>query len=250
MFRNANTCDRELTSSSVRRQVRTRFKPIRDWMTVGLVRAVRTRKKLFRIFRTTGSAWARIRHESYNSRLRRLMRQAKISCYRRRLEESRCDPKAAWRIIKTCFRGRPRAGTLVPELVGLNVEDVNRFFANLGLNTVLEAGLSPGLTEDLPSQNPIFFNEFIPPTASEISTILANLVTSKAPGIDGIPRILALWRTTDQEAVRKPGTNEKGLPSNPSRAVPTQPRIPSVTEFRGGCHEQTFGFRIGESSTR
>ncbi|XP_018493994.1 uncharacterized protein LOC108863844, partial [Galendromus occidentalis] len=94
-------------------------------------------------------------HESFTSnqrvddtsaRLRRLLRLAKDEYYSAKFKEVEGCAAGSWRIINSFFRGKTRSTKLKPDTVGLDVNGINEFFAQLGKRTVETAiGHAAGL---------------------------------------------------------------------------------------------------------
>ena len=99
-------CHKALERCSGTLIIKNRFNPIKEWMTAGPVRAIRTRRKLRRIFRRQDTAEARLRYESCNIRLRRLLKKAKTSFCRSKFEEANSDLKKTWRTINSEASGK------------------------------------------------------------------------------------------------------------------------------------------------
>ena len=118
-------------------------------MNAGLLQGIETRRRLYRLFRRRKTLEAKLAYETYNIRLRRLLRRTKDDFYKSRIAGTDGDPLAAWRYVNSYIRGRSGDGGIDPLLVNKSVDDINRYFALLGRNTVLSKMLPPGVSSCL-----------------------------------------------------------------------------------------------------
>ena len=183
-------CLESLAHGSTVRKLRTRYRPVREWMNAGLVMAIETRRRLYRLYRRRRTLEARLRYETYNNRLRSLLRSKKNEFYRNKVAGTEGDSAATWRFVNSYVRGKTSAGTIDPRQVNETLDGINHHFALLGRNTVLSAMRFPDPAVRLPPPSQRFFTDFTVPGVPEIVAVLESIGERKASGVDGIPGTL------------------------------------------------------------
>ena len=158
-------------------------------MNDGLVRAIEVRRKLYRQYHRRGTLEARLKYETYNIRLRRILRRTNDDFYKAKIMGADGGAAEAWRYVNSYIRGKPSAGAIDPLLVNKNVQEINDFFPLLGPNTVLSKMQLPDPSHCLPPQRQCFFSDFQPPSIETVEAIEC-LGVRKVAGLDGIPSAL------------------------------------------------------------
>ena len=129
----------------------------------------------YKAFRRNNSAENRIRYEAYNTRLGRLLKQAKIKYFKKKFEECKDNPQKSWRTINSYFRGKCRSGTLIPDQVNLTVDEINEHFANLGYITAKRILNGVTADTDLPEPRTTFITHLEPPSSDEVINLINSL---------------------------------------------------------------------------
>ncbi|XP_018493707.1 uncharacterized protein LOC108863702 [Galendromus occidentalis] len=145
-----------------------RFRPVREWMSPGVVGSTRKRAKM------------------YKKILQKLLRRAKREYYAKKIEEAANDTRKTWSVINSIFRGKQTGPAAGPELIGLSIDEINENFAELGKKTVLDniGEVDPNMKPPSPADHSM--NEFKHPDESEVERVLRELNVNEAPGWDGI----------------------------------------------------------------
>lgn len=164
-----------------------KVKPTKEWMTPTLVRAVRKRQRLYRVWKRTRSVIDELAFRSYKNWLRDTLRTGRDKFYRSLLERVRGNSRETWAIVNRLFRGTRSAGVLDPGVVGLGYDAINAHFALAGSNTVERHRVAAvDSVSRLPDYSCPEFTRFLVPTIREIKKIVGSLKGGKAGGWDGI----------------------------------------------------------------
>ena len=105
---------------------------MKGWVTPGLVRSIRIRDKLHKIFKKKKTLSSKIEHLYYNVTLRRLTSKIGMKFYDREFCEVQADTVKTWRMVNSPFRGKEKGDSLSPELIGRAADEINRHFASMG----------------------------------------------------------------------------------------------------------------------
>ena len=75
-------CQRALDYGTTLKRTKPRFRPLKEWMSPRMVKAIRKRNRLYRQYRRHGSMESRLLYESFNKWLRRALRRVKLLPYK------------------------------------------------------------------------------------------------------------------------------------------------------------------------
>ena len=156
-------------------RIKSRFRPIREWMNPGLVRAICIRRRLYRRLRRHGTIETQICYESYNKCPRTTLRREEDKFYRGKIQQRENDIKGVRRYINSYIRERVGGGSLDPSLIGVTVEAVNEFSVGLGPKTVADGISCLDPPDLLPPQRPNFFSNSRIPSVQDIECSLNQI---------------------------------------------------------------------------
>ena len=92
-------CDNLIQGCSVPRQEVRVNRPIKEWVTPGLVKCLRKRDTLYRTWSKTGDPVDRLMYNSFRNKVRKILRKAKDSYYAGLIQEAGTDSRRIWRVI-------------------------------------------------------------------------------------------------------------------------------------------------------
>lgn len=101
-------CQAMLEDCSVVYRVTRRLRPIKEWVTPGLVKSMRKRDKLNELYKRTGSLRAKIEYECYNRVLRRLTNRVKRKFFDDKFRAVQNDPHSSAQNLETYQFGNQR----------------------------------------------------------------------------------------------------------------------------------------------
>ena len=180
-------CAKALRENTVISITKSRNRPLKEWMTPGLVKAIRKRSRLYRKYKAENTMQSRILYEAYHCRLRRLIKRVKSAYMREKFREAEGSALSSWRLVNSLIRGVTKSPKIVPDLVGADVDSINSFFAELGVRTARAIDGNGDPLRDLPPRKNSNFPGFSTPTELEIKILLKEINPRKSTGPDGLP---------------------------------------------------------------
>lgn len=165
-------------------------RPLKPWMSVGLVTSIRTRDKMHKqLLKEPFNVELKIKYKNYRNKLYSLINNAKISYYKNKLTQSRGNARNTWNCINEMLENKR---TCVDPKI--DPEVLNDFFVTVGesyANKIISGTNFTNNSSDNLYQNyqtPINTESFFlrPVTSNEIEEIIKQLKNNAAPGIDGI----------------------------------------------------------------
>ena len=165
------------------------------WPTKGLVKSIRTKAKLYKTFLKNPNTDNENANKTLKNKLTQLIRAAKRIYYDHKLENSKNDLKATWKILDeiinkrsnkltypSCFMNNGKPVT-DPTAIAINF---CKYFTNIGPNLAAKIAPSTANYEDFLTRSPHQSLELQPLTGDEFKEIVKTLATDKPPGVDNI----------------------------------------------------------------
>lgn len=171
---------------------------IKPWITPGLIKCMKNRDTLHAKYRKDPDCIIKkTTYLRYRNFFTNLLHTLKHEHEKQMLEQSRYSPKKLWTTIKDiCYTKTPKSSATslltieIDELASIN--KCNEYFSTIGQKLANKTLSTLGETEDSLASKRTVAAESVPslflnPTdALEIKTIIKNLPTQSAPGLDGI----------------------------------------------------------------
>lgn len=184
-----------------------KIKPLKPWITIGMVKSIRKRDKLLKkLKKTPNDLNLEIEYKNYRNTCNRIIKHAKKNYYINKLEKSVGNNKETWKIIKElCNMTKnkdPNTNLLTlddnPEV---SLDKVNQYFTSVGNNLANQTLNKLGLTEtDLIDKTknittPTHSMSFFPTDRHEVASLIGTLDSNSACGGDKITiRFLKMFK--------------------------------------------------------
>lgn len=191
-----------IVSCTLTRVISSKLRPLKPWITVGMVRTIRKRDFMHKQLRATpNNEQLRLKYNNYRNWCNKIVKTLKVQYYQKKLEESKSNSKQTWKVIKdVCNMGKFKESR--KELLGLNsnpkdsLDIVNNFFSSIG-SALAESTLNRlGVTQSELAQkirehaSPQLNSMLLLPTDEvEVRSIILKLRTESAPGMDNISTV-------------------------------------------------------------
>lgn len=179
------------------RKVKAKLRFIRKpWISTGLRNSIKRKNKLYRSILHNPNQQHERFYKDFRNKLNHLLRIAKRLYYERKLEETKSDIKATWKILNEIINKKHRKTKTNSKFIIDNkeisdpIEIADRFcdyFTNVGPNLArkIQPSSSTHLDYVLGSfPNSLFLN---PTSESEVIEVTNNFQSGKAAGYDNIP---------------------------------------------------------------
>lgn len=188
----------ECTTETVCRP-NSKLKAIKPWMSKGLMTSLRRKHKLYlKLKAQPFNGQLHMYYNRYKNKFRALIRDAKDSYYKNKIDKVKNDSKKIWELVNEAVNNYKRKNCEINALevngqVVSTSEDplscanaFNEYFANVGLNMAGRLpSPSPGLIDDGVGGESIGF-EFTSVDEAGISEVIGQLRGGSGPGWDGI----------------------------------------------------------------
>ena len=76
----------------------------KPWLSKGLLKSIRTKNKLYSQYLTNQSSHFEIRYRNYKNKLNHSLRIAKRIYHEKKIDASKSNAKATWRVLKEIFK--------------------------------------------------------------------------------------------------------------------------------------------------
>ena len=167
----------------------------KPWLSKGLLKSIRTKNKLYRQYLTNQSLHYEIRCKNYKNKLNHSLRIAKRIYYEKKIDASKSNAKATWRVLNEIIKTKKKAFKInsIFKVDNQEITDpvdiANRFcryFSSIGPNLAKEIHSSVSHRRFLSGHfcQSVFFD---PVTPNELSEISNAFRPGKAAGHDRIP---------------------------------------------------------------
>ena len=181
--------------------VSSRYKKIKPWITIGIVKSIRTRDKLaIQVKREPLNGELHSKYRTYRNMLTRIIRNTKILYYSEKFSNNRNNPRKFWQTINEATDSQPNKISTVTEIVNRNnvtivnkksvANEFNAHFTNIGSDIVAKINKKPFNSHHYKNhntKNECATSMFIfPVDENEIINIVKDFKNNVAPGIDGI----------------------------------------------------------------
>lgn len=170
------------------------------WITQGLIKSTKTKEKLHKKFLRKPTLTNRSKYKNYRNKLNHLIRVAKRTYYHNRIDCSKSDLKATWKIINELLNNKRKHSKLptvfqengTPIENPIDISDkFNKFFVNVG----------PNLAKSFDKNSKDFYKHLKgdytqsmilnDTSEEEILTIIRNMKPKYSSGIDEVsPKLL------------------------------------------------------------
>ena len=165
------------------------------WLSKGLLKSIRTKNKLYRQYLTNQSLHYEIRYKNYKNKLNHSLRIAKRIYYEKKIDASKSNAKATWRVLNEISKTKKKAFKInsIFKVDNQEITDpvdiANRFcryFSSIRPNLAKEIHSSVSHRRFLSGHfcQSVFFDPVAPNELSEISNAFR---LGKAAGHDRIP---------------------------------------------------------------
>ena len=169
-------------------------KPQNPWITKGILKSIKTRNRLYKIFVRNPIDANSIKYKTYRNKLTKIIRISRKLYFSRRLESLSSNTNATWKVLKEVMGIKtdplPKEDLILKGDKIADSDDIpkafNSFFTNVGpqLASKIDNTTIP-FNNFLPERNPQSL--FLKPTnANEIINITKSLKASKSQGYDNI----------------------------------------------------------------
>lgn len=167
----------------------------KPWLSKGLLKSIRTKNKLYRQYLSNQSSHYETRYKNYKNKLNHSLRIAKRIYYEKKIDASKSNAKATWRVVNEIIKTKKKAFKINSIFKVDNqeimdpVDIANRFcsyFSRIGPNLAKEIASSVSQRSFLSGHfcQSVFFD---PVTPNELSEISNAFRPGKAAGHDRIP---------------------------------------------------------------
>ena len=171
------------------------------WITAGVLRSIKYRDKLYKALQNTDRTShlyfpLKQKLNTYNSLLKKIIREAKVKYYNSRLEESKSNMKKTWSVINEiiCKTKHHKKGIKAIILNGKQLKDpqsiaesFNNFFVNIGPSFTKNARQIPEKTFQVYLNKTILTSfDFQLIDESNFDKVIQSLHTKTSSGHDGI----------------------------------------------------------------
>ena len=167
----------------------------KPWLSKGLLKSIRTKNKLYRQYLTNQSSHHETRYKNYKNKLNHSLRIAKRIYYEKKIDASKSNAKATWRVLNEIIKTKKKAFKInsIFKVDNQEITDpvdiANRFcnyFSSIGPNLAKEIHSSVSHRSFLSGHfcQSVFFDPVTPNELSEISNAFRS---GKAAGHDRIP---------------------------------------------------------------
>ncbi|CAG4915933.1 unnamed protein product [Colias eurytheme] len=188
-----------LNNCKIVKKVPNRKRPLKPWITFGLIKCLRKRDRLHKRTKRNPTDLALLdEYKKYRNTCNNIIKNVKKSYYKDKLDKNYGNPKGMWKIIKeACSLSNNRAPS--NELLNLKYDTidalnvVNNYFISIGgtlakstLNSLkkTEKELTLDLKNDECPKNSLLLS---PTDPQEICGLLSKLNSCSASGYDNIP---------------------------------------------------------------
>lgn len=148
---------------------------------------MRQRDKLYKTYKKMKTMAAKIEYDCYNKTLHEVTKRVKAEYYAKQLQAANNDSRKVWAVINSILRGKGRGDGLKTEVVGLSLDEVNSYFAEVGKRLVSETVGHVDHLVSLPRAGLHSLRAFVLPDLDTVQTTLRSLRNEKAAGYDGVP---------------------------------------------------------------
>lgn len=193
-----------IEKNSILKRISCKFKPIKPWLTSGMIKCIRKRNVMQRQSKLApDDEELRSKFKKYRNYCNNLIKSQKINYYKNKLESSQGNIKNTWKIIKDLCNYSKERVVSSPLLNIKNnpidsLNEVNNFFTSIGkdlanstlrkLNkTDIELALAVAHSS---KTSPVDSLSLFLTDSKEVINIISNLKTNSAPGHDKIPTSL------------------------------------------------------------
>lgn len=243
--------DKAITINSKTVKVSKSQSVIEPWMTTGLLRCARHRDKLHsKQKKEPNNEVLKLIYTRYRNFYKKLIRNIKNEYEKDQLHSNIKNPKMLWKSIKNIcnFKTKNNNATDLTTIHNDPVESLNitnRYFASVGQNLAREIIRKTNTTEDelatnMKGKEPPESLFLEPTDPHEIISIINNLKTGSAPGLDGITPLLL---KTIKNAIAEPLAHIFNL-SIGNGVFPTAWKISAITPiFKDGTRNAPENYR-------
>lgn len=173
-------------------KISRRNRILKPWITPGILKCIKNRDNLYKkLKKDPNNDVLQITFKRYRNFCCSLLKNLKINYEKQQIQSANKDKKKLWKVIKeTTYTVKPKESAtelLTTENPLLAINNVNHFFANIG-KSLAEKNISKNI-HTLPGKQSVNPKSFVllPTDENEVKTILANLKSDCAVGIDMIP---------------------------------------------------------------
>ena len=177
------------------KKLKRHLHPRRPWISRGLLKSIKQKNKLYKQYLSNPSPQKELKDKTYKNKLNHSLRIAKRLYYDKKLNESKSNMRATWRLLNEVLnskKSRPKPNSVFKaddQEISDPMEIANRFcyyFSNIGPNLAkrLQSATSHknSLFGDFPQS--MFLNLA---TQEEIVDIACKFPAGKSSGYDNIP---------------------------------------------------------------
>lgn len=196
-----NIISSAILAHSIPKSIPHRQRTIKPWLTPGLVRCIRHRDNLHKkANRNSNNAIAQVTYTRYRNFCNNLLKKLKINYEKAEFHKNKNNPKGMWNTINKIANLKQTSSppcellTLTPD-PHESVNLVNKYFAEIGerlaegiLNKQNVTGKQPSTSNTCClSQSPKDSMVLFQTDCGEVESIIVNLKSDSATGIDNIP---------------------------------------------------------------
>lgn len=168
---------------------------IKPWITIGLLRCIHNRDNMHKTLKKQpDNLVLKITYKRYRNFCNILLRKLKCNYEKSEFDKARNNPKKTWEVIKKVTdtsrtRSSPSELLNISHNASLSVNEVNRYFANIGKDLADKITPNPNYVPPAVGSNPVSPSNsltLLEVTAEDIRAIILNLRSDAAAGWDGI----------------------------------------------------------------
>ncbi|KOB74213.1 putative tick transposon [Operophtera brumata] len=132
-----NMLQKIIRENSTNKKISNKKQPLKPWITVGVVRSIRTKNKLYKKVKISGDEDLKQKYLKYRNTCNKLIKFLKKQYYKNKLTKSLGNSKETWKIIKeVCNNNQSKTThtellTLGPSFVE-SLNHVNNYFTTIG----------------------------------------------------------------------------------------------------------------------
>lgn len=186
-----------IDENSKLRKISRRKRPLKPWITPGLLKCMRNRDHLhLKVKKDPTNEVLKLTYSRYRNFCRKLLHKLKRAFERDRFDKAKNNPKATWDAVKMVTHLSNRTDSSF-ELLGVNdnpmnsVNFVNKYFATIGeslANDIVDINSHSSLPLHLfPQSSQLNSLVLLEVDNKEIENIITNFKNDCAAGWDGIP---------------------------------------------------------------
>lgn len=180
--------------STMKKNIKTQ--PIQPWISQAMVRCINKKNKLYKKFLKNRTTHNRVQFSQYRNRLNAVLKEAKYTYFRNKLEENQNNSRQLWKTINEIIRRNKKVGNQFPNFFHHGEDKIqdpkqiaskfNNFFATIGKD--LQSRLPLSSTDPLAFLNDFNINEEMilhQVSCNEVLNIIQSL-NNTGPGADDI----------------------------------------------------------------